>query len=203
MRIANSGRKPARAAMKPRPEPPPGFRWITRGAHYALEYECSKCGKTARTENRESSGVCLSCSKIQPIEWRREGSCMVVTSHKQKTRYIHIGRGGKKNMALHRIICERRHGPHPDLVAMHSCDNIRCINPDHLSFGTQKQNLQGMTDRGRRARGEQSGRSKLAEADVIEIRGSTESQEALASRFNVTQSAISNIKSRKRWRHIQ
>ena len=34
-------------------------------------------------------------------------------------------------------------------VARHTCDNPRCINPDHLVLGTQRDNLQDQVDRGR------------------------------------------------------
>lgn len=34
-------------------------------------------------------------------------------------------------------------------VVMHSCDNPACINPEHLSIGTQKENVQDSIDKGR------------------------------------------------------
>lgn len=34
-------------------------------------------------------------------------------------------------------------------VVMHSCDNPRCINPEHLSVGTLKDNTQDMMRKGR------------------------------------------------------
>ncbi len=35
-------------------------------------------------------------------------------------------------------------------VIMHSCDNKRCVNPGHLSVGTQKENIQDMIRKGRK-----------------------------------------------------
>jgi hypothetical protein len=47
-----------------------------------------------------------------------------------------------QNWRVHRLAYTVAKGPIPaGHVVMHSCDNRRCINPDHLSVGTQKQNI--------------------------------------------------------------
>lgn len=35
-----------------------------------------------------------------------------------------------------------------DLYALHKCDNKKCINPDHLAWGTHQQNMREAEDRG-------------------------------------------------------
>lgn len=44
----------------------------------------------------------------------------------------------------------RRHGAIPEgMQVLHTCDNVLCIEDDHLYLGTAQQNTQDMFDRGR------------------------------------------------------
>jgi hypothetical protein len=81
-------------------------------------------------------------------------------------------------------------------VALHHCDNRKCVNPDHVSWGTQKENIRDMVMKGRCAL------SKLTPPLVAEIRhlyttGLTQKQ--IATRFNVSQTNVSGIVLRKTW----
>ncbi len=50
----------------------------------------------------------------------------------------------------HRVSYEMRKGPIPTgMVVRHNCDNPNCVNPKHLSVGTQKDNMQDASKRGR------------------------------------------------------
>lgn len=58
---------------------------------------------------------------------------------------------GSKWYRAHRFSFEAHNGPIPDGgVVMHSCDNPICVNPSHLSAGTQRGN---MADRDAKGRG--------------------------------------------------
>ncbi len=63
----------------------------------------------------------------------------------------------------HRIIANAPKGK----VVLHKCDNKWCINPEHLSIGTHKDNSEDMVVKNRQAKGEQTGNSKLKEKDVL------------------------------------
>ena len=88
-------------------------------------------------------------------------------------------------------------------MVLHSCDNPRCCNPEHLRLGTHQENLDDKVSRGRQACGTKITQAKLTEQDVLEIRAITGmSQRAIADQYGVDHSAINRIILRKRWNHI-
>lgn len=56
------------------------------------------------------------------------------------------------------------------MYVMHSCDNPPCINPSHLSLGTQRANMGDCSRKNRAPHGERSGCHKLSDTQVREIR---------------------------------
>lgn len=120
--------------------------------------------------------------------------------------YGQVRRKGVTHLA-HRLVAAEKFGAVAIVgkVVRHSCDNPKCVNPDHLELGTQAQNLADMVNRNRQARGAQLPQAKLNEASVEEIRklytgkgGPT--QKELALRFGVSQSRISYVIHRKDWK---
>jgi hypothetical protein len=91
----------------------------------------------------------------------------------------------------------------------HKCDNRKCVNPEHLFVGSQKDNMQDCLRKGRHAsmtkpncyaRGSRCGRSKLTDEQVSEIRKMLESGKTcshIAQFFPITRSGISKIKNNK------
>lgn len=87
---------------------------------------------------------------------------------------------------------------------LHHCDQPSCWRPDHLFVGTIKDNNKDKKSKGRAAKGETSGMSKLTSIEVLEIRSlySEHSQESLSKIFNTSQTNISSIIRRATWQHI-
>jgi hypothetical protein len=107
-----------------------------------------------------------------------------------------------KSIRIHKYVCEQAHGPSNGLNALHKCDVKCCINPDHLYFGTQKQNIQDAYSRNRvpDKSGENSRLNKLSWADVDKIRSSSETNSVLAEKYKVARSRISDIRTMKSWK---
>lgn len=87
-------------------------------------------------------------------------------------------------------------------VVMHACDNPRCINPDHLSIGTQGDNVRDSICKGRY---NAFGIQRLNAAQVQSIRRQSEagvSRDALAKEFNMSRHSIGNILRRDTWAHL-
>lgn len=98
-----------------------------------------------------------------------------------------------KALKTHRIMADATDGVH----ALHSCDNPPCCNPAHLTLGNHTLN---MIDRSRKCR---TNRQKLTVDDVRAIRASNKRVGELAREYGVVHSAISNIKSRRRFAWLE
>ena len=83
----------------------------------------------------------------------------------------YVGRNGygqvavsHKNSMPHRVMYQAHNGEIPKgLVVMHTCDNRLCVNPDHLSLGTQGDNVRDCVAKGR-ARGQFGQAGKVSTA---------------------------------------
>lgn len=123
----------------------------------------------------------------------------------------------------HRVAWQLTNGQIPaGMLVCHRCDVPLCVNPDHLFLGTAKENTQDMMRKGRHGcgrgdkhmsrtrpesvpRGERHWRARLTEAQVVDARArqaSGETQASIAVDLGVSQSAISLLVSRKRWRAV-
>lgn len=131
--------------------------------------------------------------------------CWQWTGPDNGTGYARIGVGGGYAMA-HRLVFMANHGPiPPGMVVRHTCDNRRCVNPDHLVLGTQDDNVRDMVERGRCPRGADHWAAKLTPDTVLEIRARVaagERQRDVAAAFGVAYITVQRIAQRRTWRHL-
>lgn len=108
--------------------------------------------------------------------------------------YGNVNHGGKW-FSVHRLYYWLHYGDIPEgILVCHSCDNKQCVNPSHLWLGTNKDNSQDMSRKGRTGL-----RSKLGESDygdVFQLYTMGISQRELAKRYNLSQSGVSTILTR-------
>lgn len=105
----------------------------------------------------------------------------------------------------HRLGWEEKNGPIPvGMHVLHKCDVRRCINPEHLFLGKNADNIADKVakNRQRAAQGEANRHAVLTEEDVRAIRASSASQKWLARAYGVSVTHMSNIRTRKKWAHI-
>lgn len=138
--------------------------------------------------------------------------CWNWTASATKNGYGNIGwmfNGVRNNILAHRMSYELYNGSiPPELVIRHTCDNTRCVNPNHLILGTYSENQTDMFDRWRdnKVYGIKQGQAKLTEQQVIDIRSkyipNVYSMDKLANEYGVRQSTISLIIREISWKHL-
>lgn len=97
------------------------------------------------------------------------------TSSLRPEGYAMVGIPGVRSRCtgLHRLVFAKKQGVSladiKGTVVRHTCDNPRCINPDHLIGGSLADNNKDRAERGRSAKLVPS-RQRLTEVDVLFIR---------------------------------
>lgn len=136
------------------------------------------------------------------IKYKKNNACWECTSHGCDSNGYPVATIKRKWDRIYRHYYKTYKGiiP-PEHVVRHSCDNRKCINPDHLSIGTHADNVSDRVLRNRSAKGINNGRSKLSIEQVIEIRNNTTSKKMhLASKFGVDPKTIRNIQQGITWK---
>lgn len=88
------------------------------------------------------------------------------------------------------------------LEVLHACDNPPCCNPAHLFLGTQDDNVRDMVMKCRQVQGERNGKAKLTADDIRAIRAESGTCTAIAKKWSISIGAVSKIRLRTSWSHI-
>lgn len=124
--------------------------------------------------------------------------------------------------ATHRVAFTIAKGSIPHgLSILHSCDNPRCCNPQHLRAGTAQDNANDKIARGRQAKGDRTGArlhpetvrrgeahhwARLTEPMVRQIRHARDvlglKYHAIAARFGISVPNAYVVATRRGWAHV-
>jgi DNA-binding transcriptional regulator YiaG len=123
-----------------------------------------------------------------------------------------------RNLATHiALAIDGRFRPSAQHVAMHRCDNPRCVNPAHLQWGTFQENTDDCRMKGRMAfqragtakirnpeweRGLYGKQPKLTPEAVKMIRSSPHSNSKLAQMLGISTATVRNIKNGRTYKDV-
>ena len=112
----------------------------------------------------------------------------------------------RQNRGAHKFSYQLYNGQLIDgMYVCHHCDNKRCVNPNHLFFGTCRDNKHDSMGKGRHAFGERQGSSVVTDEMVRYFKAllaiGFEPQE-IARLFGVSRAIVSSVKIGRTWAHV-
>lgn len=109
-----------------------------------------------------------------------------------------------RKLSAHRMAWIECFGEIPEgMSVLHRCDNKRCVNPEHLFLGTQRDNIRDAMAKGRMPQfyrdmsGAKNPNAKMSQEDmdrVVDLLNRGEQPPTLARMFGVTRERIYQIR---------
>lgn len=161
-------------------------------------YEVSNIGRVRRVLTRYGDPVPIGAGVLRVQVPKHDGR-----------HHVRLWTAGKsKTCRVHVLVATAFHGPRPTAThhAAHIDGNVVNNSAANLRWATPKENNADKWRHGTMASGSKNGRSRLAERDAqaiyaLSMRGDL-SQYAIASLFCVSQSTVSLIFCKKKWKGI-
>lgn len=116
-------------------------------------------------------------------------------------RISYMGKGWR----THRLAYLLLQGPIPEgMDLLHSCDNPRCINPNHLRPGTHAENIKEAYTKGRKTtpQGPSHPRFSLTHEQALEVVASTEPVPVIADKYGISKSAVYRLRNAVTWKSL-
>lgn len=123
--------------------------------------------------------------------------------------------GEKRTVMAHRYsLMLKLNNPdlHYSVFARHTCDNRRCVNPNHIIPGSAKENSEDMVERNRSLIGEKNHNATVSDAIALNILEEYKMAkekgevygclERLAHKYNLPKQTVYRITARKSYRHL-
>jgi len=145
-----------------------------------------------------------------PLQWIKDhvnykgADCLIWPFGHGSNGYGSVRYGGRAHVAS-RVMCIIAHGKPADdsLEAAHECGNGQsgCVNPNHLTWKTRKDNMLDMVKHGHSLRGEKSPQSKLNKNEVLEMRALEGKMDThkIAEQFGISERHVMAILARTWW----
>ena len=168
---------------------------------YEGYYEVSNLGRVRSLERRVRNGHngatrLVRARILQPSRCSATGHVGVTLSRDSKYRTFKV----------HLLELIAFKGPRPPGMETRHIDGVADNNElSNLAWGTREENVADRLKYDEQAQGERCGSAKLTNEQVLQIRllvMNGEFHQVLADRFGVSQSAITNIVTGKRWKHL-
>lgn len=115
-----------------------------------------------------------------------------------------LRKGGRsRSFAIHRLVAHVFLGPRPAGMHVNHIDsNRKNAAASNLEYVTPSGNTIHAVLFGRHCKGERASGAKLTEAQVLEIRASSEAPGALAQRYGVATNTVRDVVRGQTWKHL-
>ncbi len=196
-----------------------GTRWVIENRRpCTTERPCVTCGKIFLCSKPDVDKCSYKCGRLGHMYKVKDpkdrfykyvdkgAGCWEWKGHFARNGYGRFTAHPGRSVIASRFSWELEHGVIPDgAIVCHKCDNPKCVRPDHLFLGTNRDNVDDCVRKGRNTKGEMVGTAKLT-ADAVrgmrERYASGESQRKLALAFGVSQSTVWGVCNRILWKHV-